>query len=433
MQLQIESELLDAIAPMKPTLPASLPPRGRGRLGAARRPAGIALAAIMRRATRRDSAASTPSSTRARRPSSPTTTCPAPSTGRSLDDDERALVGTEYKQVSPFAASKRGAALVARNIAAHIERHVLDKPRDWKPLVYCWRGGQRSGALALVLDQIGFRVHLLEGGYQAFRARGRRRRSRRCRQRFAFGVVCGPHRQRQEPPAARARRRGRAGARPRSARQPPRLGARPACRAARSRRRRRSTRGLARAARLDPARPVFVESESKKIGDAARARGADRAHARLAAASGSSCRSRRASRCCCDEYDFFVTRRRAFCAPPRRAACAARQGGRQALAGDGARGRIGRGRARAAARRTTTRCTEVDATQLRGTTTPAATSTGTAARRAGRRPRHRAAAAAGTLGRMTAGWLRRACRSGRLRAASAHVQAAVAARSRRRW
>ncbi|MDO9313501.1 MAG: tRNA 2-selenouridine(34) synthase MnmH [Burkholderiaceae bacterium] len=87
----------------------------------------------------------------------------------SLNDAERALVGTEYKQISPFVARKRGAALVARNIAMHIERHVLDKPRDWQPLVYCWRGGQRSGSLALVLSQIGFRVQVLEGGYQAYR------------------------------------------------------------------------------------------------------------------------------------------------------------------------------------------------------------------------------------------------------------------------
>ncbi|GAP34567.1 tRNA 2-selenouridine(34) synthase MnmH [Piscinibacter sakaiensis] len=86
-----------------------------------------------------------------------------------LDDAERALVGTEYAQVSPFEARKRGAALVARNIAALIERHLADTPRDWQPLVYCWRGGQRSGALALVLGQIGFRVAQLEGGYQAFR------------------------------------------------------------------------------------------------------------------------------------------------------------------------------------------------------------------------------------------------------------------------
>ena len=87
----------------------------------------------------------------------------------SLNNEERVLVGTEYKQISPFVARKRGAALVARNVAAHIERHVLDKPRDWQPLVYCWRGGQRSGSLALVLGQIGFRVQVIEGGYRAYR------------------------------------------------------------------------------------------------------------------------------------------------------------------------------------------------------------------------------------------------------------------------
>ncbi len=87
----------------------------------------------------------------------------------SLTDEERHVVGTEYKQVSPFEARKRGAALVARNIARHIEREVMDKPREWQPLVYCWRGGQRSGALATVLGQIGFSVGVLEGGYREFR------------------------------------------------------------------------------------------------------------------------------------------------------------------------------------------------------------------------------------------------------------------------
>jgi tRNA 2-selenouridine synthase len=86
-----------------------------------------------------------------------------------LDDAQRHSVGTEYAQVSPFVAQKRGALMAARNIADHIERHVLDKPKDWRPLVYCWRGGKRSGALALVLDQVGFRVHRLEGGYQRYR------------------------------------------------------------------------------------------------------------------------------------------------------------------------------------------------------------------------------------------------------------------------
>jgi tRNA 2-selenouridine synthase len=86
-----------------------------------------------------------------------------------MDDDERRIVGTEYVQVSPFAARKRGAALVARNIARHVEQHVAPLARDWRPLLYCWRGGQRSAAFATVLDQIGFRVQVLEGGYREFR------------------------------------------------------------------------------------------------------------------------------------------------------------------------------------------------------------------------------------------------------------------------
>jgi tRNA 2-selenouridine synthase len=87
----------------------------------------------------------------------------------SLKDEERRLVGTQYKQVSAFEARKMGAVLVARNIARHIEREVLTLPKNWKPLVYCWRGGQRSGAMALILSQIGFDVTVLEGGYKAFR------------------------------------------------------------------------------------------------------------------------------------------------------------------------------------------------------------------------------------------------------------------------
>jgi tRNA 2-selenouridine synthase len=86
-----------------------------------------------------------------------------------LTDEQRHLIGTEYKQVSPFDARKRGAVWAARNIAHHVEACAMDKPRDWQPLVYCWRGGQRSGSLSLVLDQIGFTVHVLEGGYREFR------------------------------------------------------------------------------------------------------------------------------------------------------------------------------------------------------------------------------------------------------------------------
>jgi tRNA 2-selenouridine synthase len=86
-----------------------------------------------------------------------------------LDDDERARVGTIYKQVSPFSARKIGAALVAKNAAAHLEGPLAEKPGGWRPLVYCWRGGQRSGSFASILAQIGWRVEVLQGGYKAWR------------------------------------------------------------------------------------------------------------------------------------------------------------------------------------------------------------------------------------------------------------------------
>jgi len=87
-----------------------------------------------------------------------------------LDDEQRRIVGTLYKQVSVLQARKVGAAMVARNIADHLDRWVADKPREWRPLVYCWRGGQRSGSLGWFLSQIGFRTARLQGGYKAFRA-----------------------------------------------------------------------------------------------------------------------------------------------------------------------------------------------------------------------------------------------------------------------
>ncbi len=86
-----------------------------------------------------------------------------------LDNDERAKIGTEYKQISAFDARKHGAALIARRIADHLDAHVHDKPKGWKPLVYCWRGGKRSGTLAWFLSEVGFRTATIDGGYKAFR------------------------------------------------------------------------------------------------------------------------------------------------------------------------------------------------------------------------------------------------------------------------
>ena len=86
-----------------------------------------------------------------------------------LDNDERREVGTEYAQVSAFDARKTGGAMIASRIGELLRARVQDKAKDWRPLVYCWRGGKRSGTLAWFLDQIGFRTTLVQGGYKAFR------------------------------------------------------------------------------------------------------------------------------------------------------------------------------------------------------------------------------------------------------------------------
>ncbi|SIO53333.1 tRNA 2-selenouridine synthase [Rhodovulum sp. ES.010] len=86
-----------------------------------------------------------------------------------LSNEERARVGTIYTRESPFKARKLGAALVARNAAHHIETALADRPKSWRPLVYCWRGGQRSGSFALILGQIGWRADTVLGGWRSYR------------------------------------------------------------------------------------------------------------------------------------------------------------------------------------------------------------------------------------------------------------------------
>lgn len=107
-----------------------------------------------------------------------------------LDDAERARIGTMYKQESPFAAKRLGAALVARNIARHLETALADNAKQWRPLVYCWRGGKRSGAFAHVLREVGWAAHTLEGGYRAYR-RGIVEQLAALPSEFAFRVVHG--------------------------------------------------------------------------------------------------------------------------------------------------------------------------------------------------------------------------------------------------
>jgi len=106
-----------------------------------------------------------------------------------LGDLERSRIGTLYAS-SPFEARRMGAALVARNIARTLESALCDKSREWRPLVYCWRGGQRSRALVHVLNEIGWRARQLDGGYRAYR-RDVVARLASLPERFDYVVICG--------------------------------------------------------------------------------------------------------------------------------------------------------------------------------------------------------------------------------------------------
>ncbi|MCX7192775.1 MAG: tRNA 2-selenouridine(34) synthase MnmH [Proteobacteria bacterium] len=108
-----------------------------------------------------------------------------------FSDEERVVVGTLYKQVSPFEARKVGAAMVAKNIAQHLETRFRDHPKSWRPLIYCWRGGQRSGAMSIILSQVGWAAHKLEGGYKTYR-REVLDQLETLPQNFTFQVICGP-------------------------------------------------------------------------------------------------------------------------------------------------------------------------------------------------------------------------------------------------
>ena len=185
-----------------------------------------------------------------------------------LNNQERHDIGTLYKQVNPFEARKRGAAMAARNIAAHIERELLDTPKDWKPLTYCWRGGQRSGSLSLILSQIGFRVTLVEGGYKAFRAAVVGDIPRLVSQ-LDWRVICGPTGSGKTRLLQALAAEGaqiidlEALANHRSSV----LGAIPGL--AQPTQKRFDTVIWDAVRRLDPKQPVFIESESKKVGNVA--------------------------------------------------------------------------------------------------------------------------------------------------------------------
>jgi tRNA 2-selenouridine synthase len=107
-----------------------------------------------------------------------------------LTDAERAEVGTMDRQQSSFEARRRGAAFVSRNIAHHLETRFADKTKTWRPLVYCWRGGNRSAAMTHILGRVGWQARQLEGGYRSFR-RAVIAELDQLPQQYSFRVICG--------------------------------------------------------------------------------------------------------------------------------------------------------------------------------------------------------------------------------------------------
>lgn len=181
-----------------------------------------------------------------------------------LDDQERARIGALYS-ASAFEARRLGAALVARNVAAMLDGALSDKARDWRPLVYCWRGGQRSRALAHVLNEVGWRAMQLDGGYRAYR-RHVVSQLEVLPSRFRFVVLCGLTGSGKSRLLAALAEAGaqtldlEAIARHRGSL----LGELPGV--AQPSQKAFETAIAATLAALDPGRVVFVESESKRIG-----------------------------------------------------------------------------------------------------------------------------------------------------------------------
>ena len=182
-----------------------------------------------------------------------------------LDDNERARIGIMHAQESAFAARRAGAALVARNIATMLETSFATQPRNWAPLVYCWRGGQRSRSLAHMLNEIGWRAAQLEGGYRAYR-RHVVGELATLPGRFRYEVICGLTGSGKSRLIAALAREGaqvldlEAMARHRGSL----LGDLPD--QPQPTQKSFDSQLVAALETYDPARPVYVESESKKIG-----------------------------------------------------------------------------------------------------------------------------------------------------------------------
>ena len=88
-----------------------------------------------------------------------------------LDDDERAEIGTLYRQVGKQDARRCGVSLVAPKLPALIAQVAAARAPNSPPVVvFCWRGGMRSRAMTQFLELAGIPARQLAGGHKAFRS-----------------------------------------------------------------------------------------------------------------------------------------------------------------------------------------------------------------------------------------------------------------------
>lgn len=182
-----------------------------------------------------------------------------------LDDAQRVEVGTLYKQVSPFAAKRVGAAYVAENVARHLRERFSDRPKHWRPLIVCWRGGERSGAMTYIFRRVGWDAQQLEGGYKRYRQQVIERLAE-LPHALSFKVVGGPTGSGKSRILHALARRGEQvlDLEDLACHKGSVLGVLPDC--AQPSQKSFETKLLGALLAFDPARPVYAEAESRRIG-----------------------------------------------------------------------------------------------------------------------------------------------------------------------
>lgn len=89
-----------------------------------------------------------------------------------FNNDERAVVGTAYKQINRNTAILKGLEIVGPKMKSFAEE-AMSLAKNNQILVYCWRGGMRSASMAWLFDMLGIKTYTLIGGYRSYRRYGK--------------------------------------------------------------------------------------------------------------------------------------------------------------------------------------------------------------------------------------------------------------------